>query len=78
MAHAQSCPSSHIPANCSVTVDFGKGGNTSDAWLLKLNKNGTIAWDASLGGTGNDEFHAIIQLEDGTYVSAGEFGADDL
>lgn len=46
---------------------------TSDAWLLNLNPDGTVAWDASLGSTGDDEFHSIEELEDGTYIAVGEY-----
>lgn len=47
---------------------------TSDAWLLKLNSYGGVAWDASLGDVLDDEFHSIKQVDDGSFVVAGEFG----
>lgn len=48
---------------------------TSDAWLLNLNPDGTVAWDASLGNVLDDEFHSIELVEDGMYVAVGEYGS---
>jgi hypothetical protein len=59
-------------ANYDVTCNNdATGPYTSDAWLLKLNASGGVEWDASLGNTGEDEFHSIIQVEDGSFVAAG-------
>ncbi|WP_250254136.1 T9SS type A sorting domain-containing protein [Chryseobacterium sp. Marseille-Q3244] len=48
----------------------GNHGN-SDYWLVKLNATGTLQWQKSLGGTGNDYASSIIQTADGGYVVAG-------
>jgi hypothetical protein len=55
-------------------VTCKNGGSTSDAWLVKLNRNGTIDWDASLGGSFDDALHSIEQNEDGSYAAVGEYG----
>jgi hypothetical protein len=50
---------------------------TFDAWMMKVDAaTGAILWDESLGDVFNDEFHSIIQLEDGSFIAVGEFGAE--
>ncbi len=59
-----------------ATASFGSGSN--DAWILKLNADGTVAWQNTYGGTGDDGAGAIQQTSDGGYIVAGStasFGA---
>jgi hypothetical protein len=61
------------------THSFGAGGG--DVWVLKLNSDGTIAWQKTYGGNGSDTAHSIQQTLDGGYIVAGEtdsFGAGDV
>jgi len=51
------------------TTSFGAGGE--DAWLLKLNADGTTAWTKTYGGTEDDRAHSIVQTDDGGFVVAG-------
>jgi len=60
------------------------GGTTSfgavdgDSWVLKLHPNGTVAWQRTYGGTGDDIAGHIQQTSDGGYIMAGgtnSFGA---
>ncbi len=58
------------------TKSFGAGG--SDAWLLKLTSTGTITWQKTYGGTGDDFAASVQQTSDGGYVVGGftaSFGA---
>jgi len=60
------------------TISFGV--DEEDAWLLKLDDNGTIAWQKTYGGAGSERARAIAQTADGGYVVAGEtdsFGAGE-
>jgi uncharacterized delta-60 repeat protein len=55
---------------------FGAGG--TDAWVLKLNPDGTVAWQKTYGETGTDMANSIQQTSDGGYIVAGRsssFGA---
>ena len=45
------------------------GGN--DYWLVKLNAGGNIAWQKTLGGTGDDNLMALAPATDGGYAIAG-------
>jgi len=58
------------------TASFGAGGY--DVWMLKLDENGTVQWQKTYGGPGDDEAHAVRQTLNGGYVVAGytaSFGA---
>jgi hypothetical protein len=60
------------------TYSFGVG--EIDAWILKLNSNGSIIWQKTYGGVNDDSINAIQQTSDGGYLASGEtasFGAGD-
>jgi uncharacterized delta-60 repeat protein len=44
---------------------------TGDFWLLKLSSGGSIAWQKTYGGTGDDEAYCVKQTSDGGYIAAG-------
>ncbi len=48
-----------------------KGAGEWDAWIIKLDKQGNIEWDKTIGGSSWDSILSIIQTEDGDYVVAG-------
>src|SRR5882724_7618336 len=50
---------------------------TSDAWLVKLSSDGTIQWQKSYGGTGNDGFNELITTSDGNYLAIGYTDSND-
>jgi uncharacterized delta-60 repeat protein len=56
------------------TQSFGAGHN--DMWVLKLNPDGTVAWENTYGETGDDRGNSISQTADGGYVLAGLNGAN--
>ncbi|MBI4863000.1 MAG: hypothetical protein HY815_22465 [Candidatus Riflebacteria bacterium] len=58
------------------TRSFGAGNE--DTWILKLDGQGDIDWQATYGGTGRDWATGVRQTEDGGYVALGyttSFGA---
>ena len=46
-------------------------GEDFDYWIVKLNSDGSKAWDVVLGGSYNDEAYSIQQTSDGGYIVAG-------
>ncbi len=61
------------------TGSFGAGD--MDAWLIKLNGDGSVAWQKAYGGAGTDTANAILQAADGGYIFGGyssSFGAGSL
>ncbi len=59
--------------NGDVTGHHGNG----DYWIVKLDSTGTISWQKSLGGSGEDEATSIVQTSDGGYIVAGTSSSTD-
>ena len=53
--------------NGNVTENLGQ----QDGWIVKLNANGLILWQKSIGGSLYDSAREIVQTNDGGYVVAG-------
>ncbi len=51
------------------TTSFGQGNH--DVYLVKLDKNGNLQWDQTIGGPESDIGYAIIQTHDGGYAIVG-------
>jgi len=51
------------------TTSYGAGG--SDAWLIKLDANGTVLWDRTFGGASSDNGYYVQQSDDGGYIIVG-------
>ncbi|PSR53953.1 hypothetical protein AHMF7605_10700 [Adhaeribacter arboris] len=49
--------------------------NTFDIWLVKLNANGSIAWDRTLGGNDHESPLSLLQTKDGGYLVLGFSGS---
>ncbi|MBS1665538.1 MAG: DUF11 domain-containing protein [Bacteroidetes bacterium] len=51
----------------------GHHGSTdsTDAWLIKLAADGTIQWQKSIGGTGQDVLNHIVRTSDGGFIGIG-------
>src|SRR5690349_16535212 len=47
-----------------------------DYWIVKLDANGNIQWDKTIGGNGNDELYALQQTGDGGYIVGGVSTSD--
>lgn len=48
-----------------------------DFWIVKLDANGKVEWDKSLGGTSNDYLTQIIATRDGGFAAIGRTESDD-
>ena len=54
----------------------GNHGN-SDIWVVKVDNIGTLQWQKSLGGTGDDFGFSALQTADGGYIVAGVSESND-
>jgi hypothetical protein len=60
------------------TKEYQNGLNPDfDAWVVKLNANGSTVWDKTFGGSKSDHFSSIQQTADGNYVAAGYTKSSD-
>jgi hypothetical protein len=56
-------------------VKYLNGG--ADFWVIKLNQNGQLEWEKTLGGSEDDFAYTIANTTDGNYVVAGESKSSD-
>ncbi len=49
---------------------------SDDYWIVKISSTGSFQWDATLGGTLNDNLYSIEQTIDGGYVLGGSSSSD--
>jgi hypothetical protein len=63
----------YIIAGYSASTDGDVTGNqgSADYWIVKLDPNGAIEWEKSLGGSDYDYATSIQQTKDNGYIIAG-------
>ena len=62
----------------SSDVDVSENRGQNDAWALKINSNGAIEWEASVGGTNIDFAYGITELNNKKVVVIGDTYSNDL
>ena len=55
----------------------GNHGGSNDYWVAKLDPEGNLIWEKSLGGTGDDRAYSIDPTSDGGFIIAGGSNSDD-
>ena len=75
----QTTDGGYIMAGYTVSTDGDVSGNhgIQDAWIVKLSSTGTLEWQKTLGGSGNDYGESILQTTDGGYIMAGYTSSTD-
>ena len=86
----QTSDGGYVIAGGSISNDGDVSGNhfnydyyygdtifTEDYWIVKLNSNGDLEWQKSLGGAGYDEASSIQQTTDGGFIVAGISNSND-
>lgn len=48
-----------------------------DYWILKVDKQGSIEWQKTFGGKGDNQLYAIHQTYDGGYIAGGNSNSTD-
>ncbi len=48
-----------------------KGNGKSDLWIVKLDKDGNVIWDKTVGGINNDIIYCMKKTRNGSYIAAG-------
>lgn len=69
----QTTDGGYIIAGNSMSTDGNVTGNHGgfDYWVVKLNGAGTLQWEKSYGGPGNEYAYSIAQTSDGGYAVSG-------
>ncbi|MBX3101452.1 MAG: OmpA family protein [Bacteroidetes bacterium] len=55
----------------SNTRDVSRNHGGLDGWVVKLDAQGKLLWEKSIGGTGNDKLKTVLLTRDGHYLMAG-------
>ncbi|MEZ5014088.1 MAG: MopE-related protein [Chitinophagales bacterium] len=50
----------------------------SDAWIFKINFDGDLVWQKNLGGTNDDIFYNVSEIEDSIFYCIGYTYSDDI
>ena len=63
----------YILAGFTQSINGDVTGNHGyiDAWVVKLSSTGSLEWQKTLGGTGEDRAYSIQSTPDGGYIMAG-------
>jgi hypothetical protein len=55
----------------------GNHGITADAWIVKLDENGNIIWQKTVGGSDHDFANSIIATKGGGYIVSGQTSSNN-
>ncbi|MFQ3341178.1 MAG: hypothetical protein ACI9TK_000837 [Flavobacteriaceae bacterium] len=61
----------------SQDVDVSDPHGSYDAWIVKINSEGTLLWERSIGGSAYDIANAIIENRKGEYLILGQSFSQD-
>ncbi len=61
----------------SIDGDLDTNNGVADFWILKLDANGNLLWQTSLGGFNTDVARDVYQTIDGGYIVSGYTSSDD-
>ena len=69
----------YILAGYTASTDGDVSGNhgDKDMWVIRLDDDGDIEWQKTLGGSGWEEAWSVKQTTDGGYIVAGRSGSND-
>lgn len=75
----QSSENSYVAAGWSTSVDGDVSLNKGDrdVWVVKVDTNGNIIWQKTIGGFSSDYAEEIIQTSNGDYVLVGRTFSND-
>ena len=61
----------------SADGDLSANQGQNDAWVLKIDDVGNLKWQKTIGGTDIDFANAVIELNNGSVIAAGETSSDN-
>jgi len=62
----------------SVDGNLSSNQGQNDAWVLKIDSNGNLKWQKTIGGSDIDFAYDAIQLDNGTIIAIGESNSNDI
>jgi hypothetical protein len=61
----------------SSDIDVSENKGQNDAWIVKVNKNGNLQWEKTVGGSNIDFAYGVTELNDGSIIGIGDTSSDD-
>lgn len=61
----------------STNGNLTNNNGQNDGWVLKIDVNGTVLKQKSVGGSQIDSFYSAIELDDNTIIAVGETSSSD-
>ena len=61
----------------STNGDVSNNHGGTDAWVVKLDRNGNKQWQKTLGGTGSEGAQSVMETSLGGYIMAGYTNSND-
>ena len=58
--------------------NLNQNNGQNDAWIFKINAQGHLKWQATVGGSNVDLLMGVTQLENGTIIAVGNTNSSDL
>ena len=76
---AETSDGGYIMAGQTASTDGDVSNNhgSTDAWVVKLDRNGNKQWQKTFGGTGSEGAQSIIEIPEGGYIIAGWTNSND-
>lgn len=62
----------------STDGDTSNNNGQNDAWVIKINSNGHLQWQKSIGGSQIDFAYDTVELNNGNIIVVGESSSSDL
>jgi hypothetical protein len=62
----------------SADKDVSKNHGASDVWLIKIDDNGRLLWENTLGGSGFDAAEGVKASKDGGFIIAGNSKSSNM
>lgn len=62
----------------SANGDVSQNQGQNDAWILKIDSNGNLEWQKTIGGSEIDFAYDAVELNDGTFIVVGESNSSNL
>ncbi|WP_282041967.1 hypothetical protein [Winogradskyella flava] len=61
----------------SSDLDVTENKGQNDAWVLKVDDNGNLKWETSVGGSNIDFAYGVSELNDGSIIAVGDTASSD-
>ena len=61
----------------SNDIDVAENQGQNDAWVLKVDNEGNLQWETTVGGSNIDFAYGVTELNDNTIIAVGDSVSSD-